>query len=104
MPRNPLLKGLPPIHPGASLREIILPALGKPKVEIARLLGVSRQTLYDVLNEKQPITANLALRIGKLVGGGAEIWLRMQMRYDLENAERLLAKEIKRIPTLEAAE
>ena len=104
MAGNPLLRGLAPVHPGASLREIILPALGKPKSEIARLLGVSRQTLYDVLNEKQPITANLALRIGKLVGGGAEIWLRMQQAYDLKIAEKLLAKEIMRIPTLEAAE
>ncbi len=104
MSRNPLLKGLPPVHPGASLREIILPALGRPKSEIARLLGVSRQTLYDVLNEKQPITANLALRIGKLVGGGPDIWMRQQQEYDLEIAERALAKVIAKIPTLEAAE
>ncbi len=104
MAGNPRLRGLAPVHPGASLREIILPALGKSKSEIARLLGVSRQTLYDVLNEKQPITANLALRIGKLVGGGAEIWLRMQQAYDLAIAEKALAKEILRIPTLEAAE
>ena len=104
MPGNPLLKGLRPVHPGEHLREDILPALGKSKAEIARLLGVSRQTLYDVLNEKQPITANLALRIGKLVGGGAEIWLRMQQADDLQIAEKALAKEIERIPTLEAAE
>ena len=104
MARNPLLKGLGPIHPGGMLREIVLPALGKSKAEIARLLGVSRQTLYDVLNEKQPITANLALRIGKLVGDGPEIWLRMQQTYDLEIAERVLAKTLKSIPTLHAAE
>ena len=104
MARNPLLKGLRPVHPGEMLREIVLPALGRPKAEIARLLGVSRQTLYDVLNEKQPITANLALRIGKLVGDGAEIWLAMQQSYDLEIAERALAKELKAIPTLQAAE
>lgn len=104
MPQKSLLKNLRPIHPGEILREDVLPSLGKPKTEIARLLGVSRQTLYDVLNEKQPITANLALRIGKLVGGGAEIWLRMQQRYDLQIAERALAKELKNIPTLAAAE
>jgi antitoxin HigA-1 len=104
MARNPLLKGLRPVHPGEMLREDVLPALDRSKVEVARLLGVSRQTLYDVLNEKQPITANLALRVAKLVGGGPEIWLRMQLRYDLEIAEKALAKEIKRIPTLEAAE
>src|SRR6266850_3056421 len=102
MAKNPLLKGLRPVHPGEMLREIVIPALGKPKAEIARLLGVSRQTLYDVLNEKQPITANLALRIGKLVGGGAEVWLSMQQTYDLEVAERALAKELRAIPTLHA--
>jgi len=96
--------GIRPVHPGEMLREDVLPALGKSKSEIARLLGVSRQTLYDVLNEKQPVTANLALRIGKLVGGGAEIWLSMQQSYDLEIAERALAKELKAIPTLQAAE
>ena len=104
MAHKPRRKGLRPVHPGEILREDVLPALGKSKTEIARLLGVSRQTLYDVLNEKQPITANLALRIGKLVGGGPDIWLRMQLRYDLEIAERVLAKELKRIPRLEAAE
>ncbi len=104
MARNPLLKGLRPVHPGEMLREIVFPALGKPKTEIARLLGVSRQTLYAVLNEKQPVTANLALRIGKLVGDGAEIWLSMQQSYDLEMAERALAKELKAIPTLQAAD
>lgn len=94
--------GIRAVHPGEMLREDVLPALGKSKAEIARLLGVSRQTLYDVLNEKQPITANLALRIGKLVGGGAGIWLSMQQSYDLESAERALAKVLKAIPTLQA--
>jgi len=104
MSRNPLLKGLRPIHPGEMLREIVFPALGKSKTEIARLLGVSRQTLYDVLNEKQPITANLALRIGKLVGDGPEVWLTMQQNYDLKIAERALAKELKTIQTLHAVD
>jgi antitoxin HigA-1 len=96
--------GIRPVHPGEMLREDVLPALGKSKTEIARLLGISRQTLYDVLNEKQPVTANLALRIGKLVGGGPDIWLRMQQSYDLEIAQRALAKTLKTIPTLQAAE
>jgi len=46
------------MHPGEMLREDVLPALGKSKTEIARLLGVSRQTLYDILDEKQPVTRN----------------------------------------------
>jgi addiction module HigA family antidote len=104
MAGNPLLKGLRPVHPGEMLREIVFPALGISKTEIAKLLGVSRQTLYDVLNEKQPITANLALRIGKLIGDDPENLLRMQLNYDLEIAERALAKTLKSIPRLEAAE
>ena len=59
---NPLTKNLRPVHPGELLREDVLPAVGRPKTEIARLLGISRQTLYDILNEKQPVTPAMALR------------------------------------------
>jgi addiction module HigA family antidote len=104
MPRNPLLKGLKPMHPGEHLREDILPALGRPKAEIARLLGISRQTLYEVLTEKQPVTANLAVRLGKLCGDGPDVWLGMQQAYDRETAEHELKHVITRIPTLAAAE
>lgn len=100
---NPLLKGLRPVHPGEDLREIILPALGRPKTEIARLLGISRQTLYDILNEKQPVTAAMALRLGKLCGDGPEVWLNMQRNYDLKIAERELGDALDAIPRLEAA-
>ena len=100
---NPLTKGLRPVHPGEILREDVLPALGRPKTEIARLLGISRQTLYDILNEKQPITATMALRIGKLCGNGGEIWLNMQSRYDMRIAERELGDALDRIPELKAA-
>ena len=103
MPRNPLLKGLKPTHPGEVLREDVLPSLGRSKTEVADLLGVSRPTLYDVLNEKRPITPNLALRIGKLVGGGPEIWLAMQQTYDLALMEAEIAKDLAAIPTLHAA-
>lgn len=100
---NPLTKGLRPVHPGEILREDVLPALGRPKTEIARLLGISRQTLYDILNEKQPVTAAMALRLGKLCGNGPEIWLNLQKRYDLKIAERELGDALDAIPRLEAA-
>ena len=92
-----------PIHPGEILREDVLPALARPKTEIARLLGISRQTLYDILNEKQPVTAQMALRLGKLCGNGPSIWLSLQSRYDLQMAERELAGVLDAIPQLEAA-
>jgi addiction module HigA family antidote len=97
------LRGIRPVHPAELLREDILPALGRPKTEIARLLGVSRQTLYDILNERQPVTARMALRIGKLTGTTPESWLRMQAAYDMKIAEREMIDEIERIPTLREA-
>jgi antitoxin HigA-1 len=102
LPKN-RLRGLPRTHPGELLREDVLPALGKPKAEIARLLGVSRQTLYDILAEKQPITPAMALRIGKLCGNGPDLWINMQRAFDLDVAEHELAHEIEKIPTLTAA-
>lgn len=81
-------RGLPPMHPGELLREEILPALDRPKTEIAKLLGVSRQTLYDILEERQPVTPMMALRLGKLCGNGPDLWLNLQKRYDLHRAER----------------
>ena len=92
-----------PIHPGEILREDVLPALGRPKTEIARLLGISRQTLYDVLNEKQPVTAAMALRIGKMCGNGPDIWLNLQRTYDLRMAEAAIGDALDAIPLLKAA-
>lgn len=102
MTQKPPKRGLPPMHPGEFLREEILPALGRPKSEIAKLLGVSRQTLYDILDEKQPVTPLMALRLGKLCGNGPDLWLNLQKRFDLCRAEQKFGSKIKSIPTLEA--
>lgn len=100
---NILTAGLPPTHPGETLREDILPALNKPKAEIARLLEVSRQTLYDILAEKQDVTPAMALRIGKLTGTSPEMWINLQRNYDLRVQGTKDADIIARIPTLEFA-
>lgn len=100
---NPLTKGLRPVHPGELLREDVLPAVGRPKTEIARLLGISRQTLYDIINEKQPVTPMMALRLAKMFGGSAESWINMQRNYDMKIAERELGDALDLIPRLEAA-
>ena len=96
-------RGLPPMHPGELLREEVLPALDRPKTEVAKLLGVSRQTLYDILDEKQPVTPVMALRLGKLCGNGPDLWLNLQKRYDLKRAEQELGEKINSIPTLGVA-
>ena len=100
---NPLTKGLRPVHPGEMLREDILPAVGRPKTEIARLLGISRQTLYDILNEKQPVTPTMALRLARMFGGSPESWTNMQSSYDLKIAQAGLGDALDRIPRVQAA-
>ena len=103
MATNARLKGLKPMHPGEMLREDILPALGKTRTEIAGLLGISRQTLFDILGERQPITPAMALRFGKLLGNGPDLWIDLQRAYDLHAAEKRLVKALAKIPTITAA-
>mgnify|MGYP000520536495 CR=1 FL=1 len=91
-----------PTHPGELLREVI-PATGKSTAEIAALLGISRQHLYDILKERKPVSASVAVRLGKLFGDGAGVWIGMQGVCDAWHAERELAQEIKKIPTLKSA-
>lgn len=97
------IAGLPPVHPGEFLREDILPATNLPKAEIVRMLRISRQSLYDILDGKQAITAPTALRLGKLFGNSPAMWLGMQQTYDLKTAEATMAEELARIPTLQLA-
>ena len=101
MSTKTIKRGLPAMHPGELLREDILPALGRSKTEIAGLLGISRQTLHDIMTEKQPVTVGMAVRLGKLVGNGPVFWLNLQRAYDLERAEREV--DVSAIPTLVAA-
>lgn len=99
---DPVRNGLPAMHPGELLREDVLPALDRPRGEIARLLGISRQTLHSILTERAPVTTEMALRLGKLCGNGPELWLVLQTRYDLARLREAKWAEIEAIPTLVA--
>lgn len=90
-----------PTHPGEFFREIVLPALGVSKSEVARALGISRHTLYQLLDGSARVTPEMAVRLGKLCGDGAEIWLAMQTKHDLWRARRSV--DVSAIPTLSAA-
>ena len=90
-----------PIHPGELLAEDVIPATGKDKAEIARRLGISRQTLFDILAQRQPVTPQVAVRLGKLFGNGPGLWVRMQAAHDLWKAER--DTDVSGIETLTAA-
>jgi addiction module HigA family antidote len=71
-----------PAHPGTLLKDD-LDELGLTVAEAARGLGVTRQQLYNVINGRSGITAEMALRLEKAIGGSADHWLRMQAAYDL---------------------
>lgn len=90
-----------PSHPGALLREDILPAAKRTKTEIAQLLGISRQLLNGILREEKPVSPAVAVRLGKLFGNGPGLWVRMQGAYDTWHAEREI--DTSKIPTIKAA-
>ena len=93
--RRPLKRA--PIHPGEVLREDVLKNLCLSVSEAARRLNVSRQQLHRILACTHPVTTEMALRIGRFVGNGPWIWLRMQQAYDLWTAENRMADELSRI-------
>jgi antitoxin HigA-1 len=88
----------PPTHPGFLLADAVIPATGRTKTEIARLLGISRQQLYAILDEKAPVSPAVAVKLGKLFGNGAGLWARMQSAYDVWEAEQEM--DVSSIPTL----
>jgi addiction module HigA family antidote len=83
-----------PPHPGLSVRHDCLEPLGLNVTEAARRLGISRKQLSGVLNGHSGISPEMAIRLDKAFGGGADTWLRLQAAYDLANAMKK-AKQIK---------
>ncbi len=88
----------PPPHPGEVLREDMLPSIRLSAVELARHLGVSPRMLADVLDERQPVTLDLARRLGAAFGCGAHYWLGLQIQYDLYQARVAEPVVVKPLP------
>jgi addiction module antidote protein, HigA family len=86
-----------PTHPGVVLREDVLPAMNETVTGFARRIGMSRQTVHDILAGRRSITPEAALRIGTVVGNGARVWMNMQVEYDLWRARQALRDELKAI-------
>jgi addiction module HigA family antidote len=91
----------PPVHPGEIIREDVLKTLGLSVSETAKRLGVSRQQLHRILACTNPITTEMALRLGKFAGNGPGLWLRMQQAYDLWYAEIKMTDELSKIKAAE---
>ena len=83
--RNPNRR---PTHPGAILREDILPELGITQAVFANHLGVSRLTVSEILHGKRGVSAEMAVRLAKVIGGSPESWLHMQEAVDLWEVEQ----------------
>jgi addiction module HigA family antidote len=77
-----------PPHPGLSVRHDCLEPLGLSVTEAAKRLGVSRKQLSDVVNGRSGISPEMAIRLDKAFGGGAETWFRLQAAFDLAQAMR----------------
>ena len=90
-----------PTHPGAILREDVLPSFKSMSVSaFARSLSVSRHTLHALLAERSGVSAEVALRLGTLLGNGAQLWLDMQAQFDLWQAKTKLGDELNKMKPL----
>lgn len=90
-----------PTHPGAVLRDIVLPELGLSVAAAARQLRVTRQALHRVLAETASVSPEMAARLGKFCGNGPDLWLSMQASYDLWHVEKQMKAELAKIPVAE---
>lgn len=93
--------GLPPIHPGAFLAEI-LDELGLSQAAFARAIGVHPMRISHIIGGRRPVTAELALLFGKVLGQSPEYWLNLQAAYDLKSAEKALQPQLRSLPKLVA--
>ena len=93
--------GLPPIHPGELLEEI-LHDLGMSQAALARAIEVSPMRISHVVREQRPVTADLALRFGRAFGQSPQFWINLQADYDLKIAERKFGAGLKKIQPLAA--
>lgn len=92
-----------PTHPGAMLREDFIPDYGLSVTGLAESLGVSRQSVNELLRERRALSPEMALRLSRLFGNSPEFWLNAQRAIDLWKADQSVKDHIARIKPLHAA-
>jgi antitoxin HigA-1 len=92
-----------PTHPGEMLREDFLPDYGLTISGLAEALGVSRQTINELLRGRRAVSPEMALRLSRLFGNSAEFWLDAQRAVDLWDAAQAIKTEVQRIKPLRVA-
>lgn len=85
-----------PIHPGEVLLEDFMTPLGLSQYQLARDIGVSPIRISQIIRGKRAITVDTAMRLARYFGTSASVWLRLQVRYDLEVAEKEVGERIRR--------
>ncbi len=94
--------GLPPIHPGEFLKEI-LEDRGISQAQFARAIGVAPMRISHIVKATRPVTAELALLFGKALGQSPQYWLNLQAAYDLKIAERQIRAQLRAVTDIESA-
>jgi antitoxin HigA-1 len=89
-----------PVHPGEILREDFMPDYGLTVSGLASALGVSRQSVNELLRERRAVSPEMALRLSTLFGNTAEFWLNLQRAVDLYDAEAAIKDDVKQIRPL----
>ena len=102
MERSVIKNGLPAIHPGKFLKEI-LEDRGISQAQFARAIGVAPMRISHVVKGARPVTAELALLCGRALGQSPQYWLNLQAAYDLKIAEREIGARLKAVSELESA-
>jgi antitoxin HigA-1 len=92
-----------PTHPGEMLREDFLPDYNLTASSLAKSLGVSRQSIHELLRERRSVSPEMALRLSRLFGNTPEFWLNAQRAMDLWNAAQAIRSSVGRIKPLNAA-
>jgi addiction module HigA family antidote len=92
-----------PTHPGEMLREDFLPDYGLTVASLAEAVGVSRQSINELLRERRAVSPDMALRLARLFGNSPEFWLNAQRAIDLWDAAQAIKKDVARIKPLSAA-
>jgi addiction module HigA family antidote len=100
---NATKRAIPPTHPGEVLREDFMPDYGLTIASLADALGVSRQTINEILRERRSITSLMALRLSRLFGNTPEFWLNAQNARDIWDSEQHFKAELDQINPLNAA-
>ena len=92
-----------PAHPGEVLKDGVFEDATVSVTDAAKALGVTRVSLSRVLNGKAGVSASMAVRLGKWLGTGPEVWINMQAHYDLWRAEQALKRQVGKIAPLKKA-